>query len=102
MAEQRSADDKWPPWVWWAAGIFALLAYCNYSNKDDRPASPYATAGMTSRQALAYRECLADAAPYDLSDYTKSEMCKRSALGLDSKMECHTEWDAHANPTVCE
>ena len=99
---KRSADDNWPSWMWWAGGIFLLLAYCNYADRDDRPASPYATAGMTSRQALAYQDCMEHTRYSNLSDYTHSEMCRRSALGLDSPVECNTQLDGRANPTMCE
>jgi len=89
-------------WLWWAGGIFLLLAYCNYSEKDRRTAPADATLGLTSQQVLVYQDCMAHSGAYNLSDYTKSGMCKRSALGLVSRVDCSIEWDARANPTVCE
>jgi hypothetical protein len=102
MSEKEAAKDEWPSWVWWAGGIFALLAYCNYSERDQRRAPPNATVGMTAGQISEYEGCLRRSSYADLSDYTKSEMCRRSALGLDSEVNCKTEWDGRANPDVCE
>lgn len=101
MSEKETAKDEWPSWVWWAGGIFLLLAYCNYTDRDQRPAPANATLGMTSGQIAEYEDCLRRSSYGSLSDYTKSEMCRRSALGLDSALNCETEWDGRANPDVC-
>lgn len=98
--EKREKDDS--NWFWWTTGIFLFLAYCNYSGRD-RPSEPAnATAGMSYSQASAYRDCMASSRGYNLSDYAQSDMCRRSALGLDDNLDCRTEWDGRANPTVCE
>lgn len=101
MSEKELADEGWPTWLWWAGGIFLLLGYCNYADRDQRPAPANATFGMSSAQAAEYRGCVSRSEAYNLSDYTKSEMCRRSALGLDSEVSCETEWDGRANPEVC-
>ena len=82
--------------------MFLLLAYCNYSGKDDRAAPAQATAGMTASQGLEYRGCVERSSYANLSDYSLSQMCRQSALGQVGSAKCHTEWDGRANPTVCE
>ena len=84
MAEERGVEEGWPSWVWWAGGIFLLLAYCNYSGRDERLAPPRALVGMSARQVDHYRDCMNNSRGFNLSEYAKSEMCRRSALGLDS------------------
>lgn len=101
VSDDDTADEGWPSWIWWAGGIFLLLAYCNYSERDRRAAPANPTLGMTSAQAARYQDCMSRSGGYNLSDYTLSEMCRRSALDLDSDLECGTEWDGRANPTVC-
>ena len=97
---KRHADDS--NWFWWVAGIFLFLAYCNYSGRDQRWEPTDATAGMTYAQATAYQDCMESSRGYNLSDYAQSDICRKSALGFDNRIECHTEWDSHANPTVCD
>lgn len=92
----------WPKWVWWAAGIFLFLAYCNYSGRDQRPEPPNATSDMSYSQASEYRRCMELSRGYNLSDYVKSDTCRKSALGYSSGLECRTEWDGRANSTICE
>ena len=70
----------WPTWVWWALGIFALLAYWNYSDQDRRPAQPDVTSGMTNLQGGQYKDCIEHSNFYNLSDYTISEMCRTTVL----------------------
>lgn len=98
----QSDDQGNLQWLWWAGGIFLLLAYCNYSEKDERAEPVDALVGMSAPQIVEYQQCMTNARGYNLSDFTKSSMCRQSALGLDSKLDCHVEWDARANPTVCE
>jgi hypothetical protein len=100
--QEQAKDQGNLNWVWWAGGIFLLLAYWNYSDRDTRAAPANATAGMTSGQVLVYEDCMSNSRAYNLSGYTESSMCRSSALGLDSKLDCHVEWDGRANPTVCE
>ena len=86
MAEEAK-DQGSLKWLWWAGGAFLLLAYCNYSDKDTRAESPDATAGMNAQQVLLYRDCMSHSGAYNLSDYTKSGMCRNSALGLDAEVD---------------
>lgn len=90
-------------WVWWTSGLFLLLAYCNYSDRDQRPESTTnALVGLTAGQAAAYRECMSGSAGYNISDYSRSHICSQSVAGLDTGLKCSVEWDGRNNPTVCE
>jgi hypothetical protein len=100
LTDERA--EGWPSWIWWAGGLFLLLAYCNYSDRDRRAEPQNATAGMSVGQTIAYRECMASSRGYNISDYAKSDICSKSALGVDTSPNCHTEWDGRGNPTVCD
>lgn len=92
----------WPKWIWWPAGILLFLAYCNYSDRDQRSEPTNATAGMSYAQASAYRDCMASSRGYNLSGYAQSHICRNSALGYGGGADCRTEWDGRANATICE
>lgn len=89
-------------WLWWTLGVFLLLAYCNYSDRDERPEPANATVGMSYGESSEYRRCMESSRGYDLSDYVKSDTCRKSALGYGAGSNCHVEWDGYANATVCE
>lgn len=89
-------------WLWWTLGVFLLLAYCNYSDRDERPESANATAGMSYGEISEYRKCMDSSRGYNVSDYVKSDMCRKSALGYGTGSNCRVEWDGHANAVVCD
>lgn len=97
----KKGEDGGSNWLWWTAGIFLFLAYCNYSERDHRSEPGDATVSMSYAQASAYQDCMETSRWYG-SDHERSGMCQRSALGLDDSLDCHTEYDGRANPTVCD
>ena len=105
VGSAREVDDRtrgWPKWIWSIGGVSLILAYCNYSGRDERAEPTSATADMSYSQTSAYRDCMEASRGYNLSDYAKSDICRKSALGHGSGSDCHTEWDGRANPTICE
>lgn len=100
--ESEKHNDGKSNWLWWTGGILLLLTYCNYSERDQRPEPANASTGLSATEMIAYRTCMGSSGAFSLSEYAKSEMCRRSALGLDRGAECRVEWDGRANPTVCE
>jgi hypothetical protein len=100
--EPEKRDVGGSNWAWWIGGIFLLLAYCNYSGRDQRSEPTNATAGMSYAQASAYRDCMEASRGYNLSDHAQSDICRKSALGYGGGADCRTEWDGRANGTICE
>lgn len=100
--EFGKTNDGGANWAWWVGGVFLFLAYCNYSDRDQRGEPDNAAAVLTVSHAVAYRECMESSSSYNISDYAKSDICRQSALGIDTDSDCHTEWDGRGNPTVCE
>lgn len=87
---------------WWVFGVVLLLAYCNYSGRDQRAEPAASVSGMSARELTAYRDCMKSTGSYNLPGSAQSDICRKSALGLDDKPNCRTDWDGRQNPTTCE
>lgn len=99
-AGKRVEDNS--NWLWWTAGIFLFLAYCNYSGRDQQPETATVPAGMSYAQATAYQDCMTSSGGYNLSENAQRVICRKSALGYGGGSDCHTAWDGRANGTICE
>jgi hypothetical protein len=95
-------NDKWPSWVWWASGILLLLAYFNYSSRDDRPAPINATAGMTAAQVAGYQKCLYRNRGLALSDAVNSAMCRKFVFEVAEQMNCLATVAGDRDPDICD
>ena len=80
---KQTKSERLPTWIWWALGFFALLAYWNYADRDQRPTRTNVMAGMTSVQMLQFKDCVEHSNSNNLSDYTNGEMCRKIVLGQD-------------------
>lgn len=88
--------------IFGGCGIALFLALGTYIGRDQSLAPNDAVEGMSAYEALAYRDCMERSASYSISEYAMSDICRKSALSLDTNLDCHTEWDGRANPTECE
>jgi hypothetical protein len=94
--EEKEEDRRWG----WAIliGIAALFLWGHENAQKDRQ-----DAAQTAAQfGPEMQACLARISYANLPQESLVKMCKDEISGRLKEPDCHNDWDARANPNVCD